>query len=89
MNSRLTAEHATRLHLFRHTAQKSLSIRQYARGLFGHSDEKSVCAICALELIIVYLDYTHHHMRKLSNDGKSKRESYNFIISDAKYKSIW
>ncbi len=55
MNSRQTAEHTTRLHLFRHTAPKSLSIRQYAHGLFGHSDEKSDCAIYALELIIVYL----------------------------------
>ena len=32
---RLTALHMSCLHLFRHLAQKSLDIRQYACGIFG------------------------------------------------------
>ena len=39
--ARLTALHAICLQIFRHIAQKSLAIRQYACGISGQSAEKS------------------------------------------------
>ena len=51
INSRLTAGHATCLHLFRQTAQKISARRQPYLNLFVHPDEKSDGAICASELI--------------------------------------
>ena len=52
--------------LFRQTAQKSLSIRQYARGLFVHSDEKSDYTIrtpelCGIALSISSSDALNSH----------------------------
>ena len=39
--ARLTALHAICVQIFRHIAQKSLAIRQYACGISGQSAEKS------------------------------------------------
>ena len=39
--ARLTALHAICLQIFRHIAQKSLAIRQYACGISGQSAEKT------------------------------------------------
>jgi len=39
--TRLTALHAICMQIFRHIAQKSLAIRQYACGISGQSAEKS------------------------------------------------
>ena len=47
---RLTAQHQICLHIFRHSTQNSLEIRQYSCGCFMHSDEKSDCASLALPL---------------------------------------
>ena len=56
INSRLTAEHATRLHIFRQAAQKISARRQPYLNLFVHPDKKSDCAICAPELISASLN---------------------------------
>ena len=56
INSRLTAGHATRLHLFRQAAQKISARRQPYLNLFVHPDKKSDGAIYAPELISVSLN---------------------------------
>ena len=48
--ARLETLHEIYLHIFRHLAQKLLDIRQYARGIFIQSDEKSVCVSFAQSL---------------------------------------
>lgn len=48
INSRLTAEHATRLHLFRQPAPKISARRQPYLDLFGQPDEIADGAIYAL-----------------------------------------
>ena len=51
IKSRLTAQHASCLHIFRHLAQKFLDRRQPACEISIQSDEKSDCATYALDLI--------------------------------------
>ena len=56
--ARLTALHEICLYIFRHFAQKSLDIRQYAFDISIQSDEKSVCtsfaqALCGIALNIL------------------------------------
>ena len=55
IKSRLTAQHASYLHISRHLVQKFLDRRQPACVISIQSDEKSDCAICALDLISVSL----------------------------------
>ena len=47
---RFLGRHLICLHIFRHLAQKSLDIRQYAFGISVQSDEKSDSASAALSL---------------------------------------
>ena len=58
--ARLTALHAICLLIFRHTAQKSLDIRQYACGIFVQSVEKSDYASYAQALCGVALKMRLH-----------------------------
>ena len=53
--ARLTALHAICLQIFRHIAQKSLAIRQYACGISMQSAEKSDYASYAQALFSVSL----------------------------------
>ena len=55
--ARLTALHAICVQIFRHIAQKSLAIRQYACGISGQSAEKSdnapyAQALCGVALML-------------------------------------
>ena len=51
IKSRLTDWHTSRLHLFRQSAQLSLSNREIDDAQSVHPNKKSDCAICALDLI--------------------------------------
>ena len=58
---RLTALHEICLHIFRHSAQKFLDIRQYAFGISVQSDEKSdfasfAQALCGIALNVKSLN---------------------------------
>jgi len=58
--ARLTALHAICVQIFRHIAQKSLAIRQYACGISGQSAEKSdnapyAQALCGVALYFYYI----------------------------------
>ena len=57
--ARLTALHAICLQIFRHIAQKSLAIRQYACGISMQSAEKSDYASYAQALCSVSITPTH------------------------------
>jgi len=66
---RLTALHASCLHLFRHIAQILLEIRQYSCVEFVQSAEKSDCAICAQSLCgiaLIFLDVHTVRLRKIA-----------------------
>jgi hypothetical protein len=52
---RLSALYAICLQIFRHSTQKSLDIREYACGIFMHSDKKSVGASDAQSLCSIAL----------------------------------
>ena len=61
--ARLTALHAICVQIFRHIAQKSLAIRQYACGISMQSAEKSdyvsyAQALCSISLGIVYRKFS-------------------------------
>ena len=60
--ARLTALHAICVQIFRHIAQKSLAIRQYACGISRQSAEKSdnapyAQALCGVALTIFRLSF--------------------------------
>ena len=64
--ARLTALYAICLQIFRHIAQKSLAIRQYACGISRQSAEKSDYASYAQALFSVSLTILYHTSAKKS-----------------------
>ena len=87
--ARLTALHEICLHIFRHLAQKSLDIRQYACELSIQSDEKSVCAsfaqaLCSVALVNRLKRFSHINFFKLY----FHKEIYNEVEKQSQNRAV-
>ena len=86
---RFLGRHLICLHIFRHLAQKSLDIRQYAFGISVQSDEKSDSASAALSLCGIALRHSRNTEKRKQKRFEKTSKTCRFCKEVAKVGLIY